>query len=186
MKILIMSASPNQDGLTANCVKQVKSAANELSQEIIHIDLNKLDIKKCRACDNGWGICRTKHECIIEDDFNESLEFIKKADAFVIITPVYWWEMSESLKTYLDRLRRTQASKRWDNKTSFFINKPVIAVAAAGGSGNGTIPCLASMERFIEHVGGDKFDFISVTQKNKKYKLEAIRKAAITLVSEYI
>jgi len=186
VKILIISGSPNKDGLTANCVKQAKLALNELSQESDHLDLNEMHLEMCQACERGWGICRTAHKCIIDDDFNQTLQMIDSSDAFVIVTPVYWWEMSESVKTYLDRLRRTQASKRWDNKTSFFKNKPVISVAAAGGSGNGTITCLASMERFIEHVGGVKFDFISITQKSKKYKLDAIRRAVINMVGEYI
>jgi len=54
----------------------------------------------------------------------------------------------------------------------------VICVAAAGGTGNGLISCLATMERFVDHVKGKKYDFIGVTRKSKAYKLKAIYEAA--------
>lgn len=183
MKVLVISGSPNKNGLTANCVKQVQLGAEECSHEFIHFDINEMNIEKCRACDNGWGICRSEHLCIINDDLNESLAQIEKADAFVIVTPVYWWDMSESLKAYLDRVRRTEASKRWDNNMSYFSGKPVIAVAAAGGSGNGVVDCLGNIEKFIEHVGGEKYDLITITKKSKNYKLKTIKEATISLMS---
>ena len=57
----------------------------------------------------------------------------------------------------------------------------MIAVAAAGGSGNGMITCLASLERWIEHVRARKYDFIAVNRWNREYKLETIQAAARAL-----
>ena len=54
----------------------------------------------------------------------------------------------------------------------------VIVVAAAGGSGNGMITCLASMERWVEHVRARKYDFIPVNRWSREYKLVAIEAAA--------
>ena len=96
-------------------------------------------------------------------------------DAFIIVTPVYWGEMSESAKALTDRLRRCEAFQQDKN---IFEGKPVICVAAAGGSGNGVISCLASMERFVMHVKATKFDFIGITRNTREYKLEAIYEAA--------
>ena len=59
--------------------------------------------------------------------------------------------------------------------------KPVIMVAAAGGSGNGMITCLASQERWIQHVRARKWDFIPVNRWNREYKLETIRAAAAAM-----
>jgi hypothetical protein len=61
---------------------------------------------------------------------------------------------------------------------------PVIAVAAAGGSGNGMITCLLSMERWIEHVRARKFDFITVNRWNRPYKVAAIGQAAAAMVRD--
>ena len=104
-----------------------------------------------------------------------------QADACVLVTPVYWGEMSESAKAFADRLRRCEATR---GDESGLAGKPTIAVAAAGGSGNGMITCLLSMERWIDQVRARKFDLITVNRWNREYKLVAIREAARTMVRE--
>jgi hypothetical protein len=66
------------------------------------------------------------------------------------------------------------------------FGKPIIAVAAAGGSGNGTITCLLSMERWIQHVRARVFDLLPVNRWSREYKLVAIRAAAQAMVREAI
>ena len=89
--------------------------------------------------------------------------------------------MSESAKAFTDRLRRNEATR---GDKSDLSGKPVIAVAAAGDSGNGMITCLLNMERWIEHVRARKFDLIPVNRWSREYKLVAIREAARTMVQE--
>ena len=83
--------------------------------------------------------------------------------------------MSEAMKAFTDRLRRCEAPRKPE---SLLAGKPVIAVAAAGGSGNGMITCLLSMERWIDHVRARKFDLIPVNRWSRPYKLAAIQAAA--------
>ena len=106
---------------------------------------------------------------------------MRQADAYVLVTPVYWGELSESAKALTDRLRRCEATR---GDGSSLGGKPVIAVAAAGGSGNGMITCLLSMERWIEHVRARKFDFIPVNRWNRAHKLVAIRSAARAMIQQ--
>jgi len=94
---------------------------------------------------------------------------------------VYWGEMSESAKAFTDRLRRCEATR---GDASSLAGKPVLAVAAAGGSGGGSITCLASMERWIQHVRARVFDLIPVNRWSREYKLVAIREAARAMVQE--
>lgn len=178
MKIMILTSSPNSDGLTAACGLAAATGA----KDTVLVDLNRMIIETCRSCGNGWGICRNEHTCVIKDDFQRIHSDMKEVDAFVFITPVYWGEMSESMKAFTDRIRRCEA---WLKEENLFHKKPVICVAAAGGSGNGTISCLASMERFVMHVGADKFDFISITQKTREHKLAAITASVMTMVHAY-
>jgi multimeric flavodoxin WrbA len=107
------------------------------------VRLNDLNIRSCEACDNGWGTCRDEHYCKVSDDFQALHARMLKADAFVFVTPVYWGDLSESMKNFTDRLRRCEALK---GDQSGFYQKPVMMVAAAGGSGNGMITCLVSLE----------------------------------------
>jgi len=179
MKVMIFTSSPNTDGLTAACGNAAKTGIEEAGAQVVMVNLNELEIGSCHACGNGWGPCRSEHECQVKDNFQALHASMTDMDAYVLITPVYWGEMSESAKAFSDRVRRCEALKK--NK-SFFQGKPVIAVAAAGGSGNGLTTCLTSMERFITHVKAEKFDFIGVTQKNRAYKLDTIQQATREMV----
>jgi multimeric flavodoxin WrbA len=172
MKVTIFTGSPNEDGLTAACGRAAEQAALEAGAEVLYINLNKMNIGKCNACGSGWGTCRDKHVCQVQDGFQKIHEAIADSDMFVAVTPVYWGEMSESSKAFFDRLRRCEALRRDE---SILENKPVLAIAAAGGSGNGTLTCLESMERLFKHVGAVIFDLIPITQKSRAYKIASIR-----------
>lgn len=181
MKILIFSSSPNEDGLTAACTAAAAEGARAAGGEVDVVNLNYLKIGMCQACDNGWGTCLEEHACQTEDDFQNLHARTLQADAYILVSPVYWGEMSESAKAFTDRLRRCEATR---NEESGLYKKPVIAVAAAGGSGGGMITCLASMERWIEHVRARKFDLIPVNRWSRAYKLVTIRAAAEAMVNE--
>lgn len=179
MKVMIFTASPNKDGLTANCRMSASQGIKDAEAEVEVVRLNDLDIGKCQACSNGWGTCLEEHRCQVEDDFQGVHSSLGDVDAFILVTPVYWGEMSESAKAFTDRLRRCEATRKGKN---MLTAKPVICVAAAGGSGGGVVSCLASMKRFISHVGAEKHDLIGITQKSRQYKLKTIEMAARDMV----
>jgi multimeric flavodoxin WrbA len=181
MDILVVSSSPNQDGLTAACASSAVEGVRQAGAVPVEIRLNELTISSCQACERGWGTCLNEHVCQTKDDFAEAHSRVLHADAYILVTPVYWGEMSESAKAFTDRLRRCEATR---DRESGLSNKPVIAIAAAGGSGNGMLTCLASLERWIEHVRARKYDFIAVNRWNKEYKLVTIHAAARHLVAE--
>src|SRR5664280_1744764 len=111
MKIMILTSSPNKDGLTAACGAEAQIGARLGSADASKVNLNELNISSCHACGNGWGKCLDKHTCQVEDDFQKLHAAMAGADGYIIITPVYWHDMSESLKVFTDRLRRCEASK---------------------------------------------------------------------------
>ncbi len=180
MTIMVLSASPNKDGLTAACVAAAIEGVRLAEAEAEVVRLNDLHIGACKACDNGWGTCRTLHYCQVTDDFQGLHERLLKAEGVILVSPVYWGEMSESAKAFTDRLRRCEASRR---EGSLLAGKPVLAVAAAGGSGGGMITCLQSMERWIQHVRARQWDLIPVNRWSRPYKLVAIRAAAQAMTS---
>jgi multimeric flavodoxin WrbA len=179
MQVLILSSSPNTDGLTSTCAGAALRGVQQSGGVAQEIRLNDLDIGSCAACDDGWGTCRLKHICDVFDDFQAVHERARQADAYIFVTPVYWGDLSESMKAFTDRLRRCEALRAED---SGFYQKPVMVVAAAGGSGNGMITTLASLERWIQHVRARKWDFIPVNRWNREYKLDTIRQAAGAMV----
>jgi len=180
MKIMIITSSPNDDGLTATCGIQAKTGVELGNANALIVSLNSLNISSCHACGTAWGTCRSEHSCQVQDDFQKLHAEMVEADAYIIITPVYWGDMSESLKAFIDRLRRCEATNGDKNNLA---GKPFICVAAPGGTGNGCISTLSSFERFVDHVKGIKYDFIGVTQRNREYKLTTIKDAAKSMAT---
>ena len=179
MKIAIISSSPNKDGLTAACAAAASEAAVMAGHSPVPVDLNTGNIGACRACNNGWGTCRETRRCQVLDGFAAAQDTLRECDAYYIVTPVYYGEMSESAKSFLDRLRRCEASGR--TQGGHMQGKYWILTAAAGGGGGGTLSCLTSLERLVSHLGGTVFDYIPITRKSRSYKLKTIADAVEAL-----
>ena len=182
MGILILSFSANKvnedsyvlnkKGLTFDCVDE---CINELDKKNIkskHICMNYKNIKRCLACGKrGWGICLEKHKCIIDDDFNEIYNIMNEYDGYIFVTPVYFWEMSESAKTFFDRLKRCDAF----NDNSKIKGKKFISIACAGGSGNGTENTLQAFDTLNHFMKMDMIGRIPVTKFNFEEQKQEIR-----------
>jgi multimeric flavodoxin WrbA len=179
VNIVIIQTSPNLNGLTAACASAAADGLRLAGAAVDEIRLNDFHVGACQACDDGWGDCRTRHDCRVQDDFQSLHARILAADGLVLVTPVYWGEMSESAKALTDRLRRCEASAGIESRLT---GKPFLAVAAAGGSGGGMITCLASMERWCQHVRTRVFDLIPVNRWSREYKLSCITAAARAMV----
>lgn len=179
MRVVGIQTSPNSDGLTATCAKQALEGAKEAGAGVELVNLCELNIEHCRQCDNGWGTCRKEGRCSTEDNFQGLRERLWKADAVVLSTPVYYGDLSESCKAFLDRLRRCEATQRENSKMR---GKRVLAVAAAGGGGGGTVSCSATIERMFTHLGMPIFDIIPIRRRTKSYILPALVGAGKGLV----
>ncbi|MDR1692461.1 MAG: NAD(P)H-dependent oxidoreductase, partial [Oscillospiraceae bacterium] len=110
------------------------------------------------------------------DGFADAKEEVRKADALALITPVYWSEMAEGLKCFLDRLRRCDSFL--GGHKGVVSGKPVLLAASPGGSGNGLLPCLEQMDRFCRHTDAVIFDYIGINRWNNDYKKAAAYAAA--------
>ncbi|MBU0596306.1 flavodoxin family protein, partial [Candidatus Bipolaricaulota bacterium] len=180
MKVLVVTSSPNKDGLTAACGEAARQGVVDGRSPARVVNLNEFDIKRCAVCDNGWGTCRTKHRCQLSDDFGKVQDMFGEAEGFVWVTPVYFGEPSEAMKAFFDRLRRCEATKK-DGEKTVVSGKPTVCVAAAGGSGNGAVQCLAEMERLVKRLGGEAADYIAITQRSREYQLETIHDALVSM-----
>ncbi len=192
MKILIFSGSANPEGQTARAVKTICKGISEAGGFYETFFLPKLKLERCRQCDiNGWGDCRYKNRCVIEDDFQMLLEKIKSSDVLVFANPVYFGDLSESLRCFLDRYRRTLFSKITrppapGSPPSFMPSggPPVVGLCYAGGSGNGTISCLAGMEKILQNCGFDIVDMIPIRRQNMELKLPYLESVGRWLVTK--
>ena len=177
MKVLGVQSSPNVDGLTARTVQAVLRGARVGGAETEMVNLNLLRLEPCRACEGGWGQCRREGSCVVSDDFQGLRDKIHSSDALVFGTPVYWGDMSESAKLFLDRLRRCEVKGEFKTLNG----KACVGIASAGGSGNGAVKTLLHLEDYLRRVGFTVFDLVTVTQASKEHKLEMLEKAGVRL-----
>jgi len=197
MKILIISGTPKTDGITYSFVTAAEETIAELGLESETLHLSQLNLTQCKMCTDGWGVCYSEHRCMYgdEDGFNALQEKVRDADAYIYISPVYWYEPSEAMKLFVDKLRRCQATKKWDareQEVSFHKNKPSILVSNAGGGGGGNLPTLSYLERALLHMEGDEvprntsgiFDCITVNRWNHEYKLVAFKAAIKAMAAQ--
>jgi multimeric flavodoxin WrbA len=177
MKIAILSGNPKKEGLCQSVIDAVRLGAIEGGAEVDEIRLCDMGLKACQVCGDGWGVCRSESRCILgSDGFEEARQRVRNSDVIVIASPVYWWETTEALKCFLDRLRRCEF-----NQSETLRGKQVLLIAVPGGSGNGLLSCLEQMERFCRHTGAVVFDFLGVNRWNADYKRSAARAAAYAL-----
>lgn len=175
MQILILSGSKNRQGKTAQAINAIRKGIEKASGNSESIFLTEMSLEKCRQCDSeGWGICRSEHRCIIEDDFPSLVTKIKAADLVVFANPVYFGDLSESMRGFLDRFRRINFMLGSPAMPGFPQRgdlKPAIGYCYAGGSGNGTISCGANLERILQQCGFDVVDMILARRQNLEAKL---------------
>ena len=171
--VIVISASPNGDGLTAACAGAALSGLRAAGREAAHIDLCAMKLRGCEVCGNGWGTCRSEGACCLADGFAELLGRIAGCDSLILVTPVYWGQPSERMKSFMDRFRRCEAIK---GEGGALAGKRVSLIAAAGGSGNGTLTCLSEMEAWARHLRAIPDERLGVTRFNRAMLLPAIER----------
>ena len=125
MNVLMINGSPHEKGCTYTALQTVADelAKQEIESTIIHI--GNEGIKGCNACMG----CVKSGYCVYQDDkVNACIDLLKKADGFVVGSPVYFAGPNASLCGFLDRM--------FYQKAAPFAFKPAAAVVNCrrGGS----------------------------------------------------
>ena len=172
MAILVLWASPNADGLTVNAKDRVVAGLQAAGAEVEELNISRKNIKRCLACGDSWGNCRAKGECILPDDFQSIYDQMLASEGIVFVTPVYYHDLPESLRCFLDRLRRCEAAHN-----HLLEGKTCLLVACAGGSGRGACQSLERLEEILNYIKVVPVDRLPVIQFNKGYLLPALEGA---------
>ena len=94
---LIIAGSPRKGGYSDRIAETYREVSGG---EIVYA--RDLDVKPCIACSyckrNGDG------NCFRTDDMPPVLEKIRKAGTIVIASPIYWWQVTGTVKNVIDRM----------------------------------------------------------------------------------
>lgn len=181
MEVVVVSGSRNRNGQTAQAVDACLKGFKQAEAGVESFFLPEKKIERCRQCgDSGWGLCRSKGRCIIEDDLGLIVESICRADVIIFATPVYFGDLSESLRAFLDRLRRmcTHSSVK-----GLIEKRSAIGICVAGGGGAGAAECSLSLEKILNGCGFNVLDVIGVRRQNLKMKQMILQTTAERIAS---
>ena len=173
MKAVVILGSRNPKGQTAAAVDNLVEGMTKKGIGIEKFYLPVMKFERCRQCeDNGWGICRSEGRCTIPDDFESTVDKIRQADVAVFATPVYYSDLSESTRTFLERLRRICMNEAGQTGIK---GKIAACIAVAGGGGGGSPMCLVNMERMLGGCGFNILDVIPVRRQNADLKATVLK-----------
>ncbi len=173
MKVMMISGSRNPKGQTARAADAMLEGTINQNCQIEKVFLPHMKIERCRQCeDSGWGLCRAEGRCVIEDELAVIVDKIGVAEAVVFATPVYFGDLSESLRAFLDRLRRICMHESGRNKIE---GKLAVGICVAGGGGGGAPNCTVSLEKVLRTCGFDVVDLVPVRRQNLDMKLDVLR-----------
>jgi len=152
-----------------------------------------MKLERCRQCEaDGWGICRSKGVCIIEDDFAKVVDMVKAADVVAFANPVYFGDLSESMRSFTDRLRRIrfrrvvstaagmpppppQQGMPGTPGVSGIQGQAAIGMCLSGGGGGGAPNAAINLERVLQTCGFNIVDIILLRRQNFDLKLKVLQ-----------
>ena len=99
MKAIGIVGSPRKGGNTEILTKHTLKAIAEEGLDTDLITLSGLDIRPCDACE----ACANGEQCSIDDDLFPIYKKMKKAEAIILASPVYYGSATASLKALIER-----------------------------------------------------------------------------------
>lgn len=190
MKMLAISGSRNHQGRTAQAIYALQEGFTKGGGTTECHFLVDLKLERCRQCEaDGWGICRREGKCIIEDDFASVVEKIKAADLVIFANPVYFADLSESMRSFLDRLRRIRFRRVAPTAPSAappagapgtpgipgVQGQPAVGICLSGGGGGGGPTAAVNLERILQTCGFNLVDIILIRRQNLELKLKVLQ-----------
>lgn len=182
MKVLAIMGSRNEDGQTAKAVKALLAGAEEEGAKTELVFLPQIKLEHCeQGGKDGWGLCIKEGKCVLKDDFASVIDKMRVSDAFVFATPVYFSDLSESLRAFLDRVRRICMH---ENGKKDIGGKDAVGVCVAGGGGGGAPECCASMQKVLNNIGFNVVDMVPARRQNLEMKVKVLNTVGKWLVTQ--
>jgi multimeric flavodoxin WrbA len=99
IKILGIVGSRRKNGNTACLVQKALEAASGEGIESEVIFLCDYKIADCTGCER----CRNTYKCVVNDDMQKIYPLLLEADAIVIGSPTYFYNVTAAMKAFIDR-----------------------------------------------------------------------------------
>ena len=119
MKIVMLTGSPHRQGTSALLADEFIAGASSKGHTVIRFDTAFEKVGPCRAC---YYCEQHNGECIQKDAMQKILPEVLSADMLVLVTPLYYYNMTAQLKTVIDRMMpRRKALRAHRMKTAMLV-----------------------------------------------------------------
>ncbi len=99
-KVIVISTSLRPGSNSDMLADKFMEGAIAAGHDVEKVSLNGKNIQFCKGC----LACQKLGRCVINDDVNDIMARVLKADVVVWATPIYYYEMSGQMKTLIDRM----------------------------------------------------------------------------------
>ncbi len=153
--VLIILGSPRKKGNSATLAEEIAKGARSAGARVETVFLNELSISPCRSCYT----CQKKGAkgCAIDDDMQSLYPKLLAAKAWVIASPVYWFNMSAQTKIFMDRLFALPAYDR-----NAFVGKRIAIAMSYGDVDPFASGCVNALRCFQDAFGYTKSEIVGM------------------------
>ncbi|WNY24603.1 flavodoxin family protein [Methanolapillus millepedarum] len=133
MHAIAINASPRKNHNTATILKHALDGAASAGATVETIHLYDLNYKGCTSC----FACKRKDDknpghCAMKDDLTPILEKIRDADVLLLGSPIYIWDVTGEMRSFMERLifpnlsyeNLNPSSKKLQSAFFFTMNMP--------------------------------------------------------------
>lgn len=99
--VIGIAGSARKKGNSATLMRAILGGAALAGADTKEVYLNGLVFKGCQGCEK----CSSNGKCILNDDLTPILDELKKAEGWVLASPIYYDSVTGQLKTFFDRCR---------------------------------------------------------------------------------
>jgi multimeric flavodoxin WrbA len=150
-KVMIAVGSPRKNGNSSILAKQVAAGAKAGGAMVETFYLQDMNIRPCNACD----ACRKKSriDCVFKDDMQKLYPKLRRADAIVIASPIYWFTVSAQTKLFMDRWYALGSDEGYELAGKRF--GIVLTYADADPFTSGAVNALRTFQDALHFIGAE-------------------------------
>jgi multimeric flavodoxin WrbA len=105
MKVFAFNGSPRKEWNTATLLKKALEGAESKGAETELVHLYDLNYKGCISCFSCKTIGGESYgRCAVKDDLTDIFEGIRKSDAIILGSPIYFGTVSGEMRSFMERL----------------------------------------------------------------------------------
>jgi len=149
-RLLVVSASPRVYGYSRRAAEFARRVAIEVEGvEARWIDLYDYKLHPCVGCvsDNVKACYRP---CPVDDDWEEIARLVEESDVLILVTPIYWYNVSTPMKCFIDRLTTFENAIFVEGRSRL---EGKVAAFAAIGNDVGAIAVIQNLMVVLNSMG---------------------------------